>query len=58
MHPEVSSAEALGWLTREAMASFEVDDSPELQTALRPLAEAMAAVSTVVVPDELEPRVP
>jgi hypothetical protein len=35
-----------------------VPDSQELQTALRPLAEAMAAVSAVVLPDELEPQVP
>ena len=58
LHPEVSTADALTWLTREAQASFEVQDSPELQTALKPLAEAMAAVSAVVVPDDLEPRVP
>jgi hypothetical protein len=58
LHPEVSSAEALAWLTREAVASFGVDDSPELQTALRPFAEAMAAVSAVTLPDDLEPRVP
>jgi hypothetical protein len=58
LHPEVSSAEALGWLTREAMTSFDVPDTPELQAALQPLADAMAAVSGVVVPDELEPRVP
>jgi hypothetical protein len=48
----------LSWLMREATRSFDVPDSPELQTALRPLAEAMAAVSAVVVPDELEPQVP
>jgi hypothetical protein len=58
LHPEVSTDEALGWLTSEATRSFEVPDSPELQTALRPLAEAMAAVSAVVVPDDLEPQVP
>jgi hypothetical protein len=58
LHPEVSSAEALGWLTREATASFDVPDTPELQAALKPLADAMAAVSAVVLPDELEPRVP
>jgi hypothetical protein len=58
LHPELSSDEALSWLMREATRSFDVPDSPELQTALRPLAEAMAAVSAVVVPDELEPQVP
>jgi hypothetical protein len=58
LHPEVSSEEAFGWLMREATSSFNVPDSQELQTALRPLAEAMAAVSAVVLPDELEPQVP
>jgi hypothetical protein len=58
LHPEISSAEALSWLTREATTSFDVPDSPELQTALKPLAEAMAALSAVVVPDDLEPQVP
>ena len=58
LHPEISSAEALSWLTREATTSFDVPDSPELQTALKPLAEAMAALSAVVVPDGLEPEVP
>ena len=58
LHPEVSSAEALGWLKREAVSSFGVEESAELEAALRPLAEAMAAVSAVVVPDDLEPQVP
>jgi hypothetical protein len=58
LHPEITRAEALGWLTREAVASFEVPDSPELQAALAPLAEAMVAISAVVLSDDLEPRVP
>ena len=58
LHPGVSSEEAFGWLMREARTSFDVPESPELQTALTPLAEAMAAVSAVVVPDDLEPQVP
>jgi hypothetical protein len=58
LHPGVSSDEALAWLTREATRSFDVPDSPGLQAALEPLAEAMAAVGAVVVPDDLEPQVP
>ena len=58
LHPEVSTGEALGWLKREAVSSFGVEDSAELQAALEPLAEAMAALSAVVLPDELEPEVP
>jgi hypothetical protein len=58
LHPQVSAAEALGWLKREAVSSFGVEESPELETALKPLAEAMAAVSGVILPDELEPEVP
>jgi hypothetical protein len=58
LHPQVSADEALGWLKREAISSFGVEASAELEGALTPLAEAMAAVSGVVLPDELEPEVP
>jgi hypothetical protein len=58
LHPQVSAADALGWLKTEALSSFGVEDSSDLETALKPLAEAMAALSAVTVPDDLEPRVP
>jgi hypothetical protein len=55
IHPAVSAEEALAWLRREAMESWGVEHTPELDNALRPLAEAMAAVSATVLPEEIEP---
>ncbi len=58
LHPGVSPEEALGWLTKQAQETFGVDASPELQAALEPFAEAMAAVGAVQLPDEIEPAFP
>lgn len=55
LHPAVSVEEALAWLQREAIESWGVEATPELEDALRPLAEAMAAVSATVLPEEIEP---
>lgn len=40
------------------MGSFDVEDSPELRSAIAPLAEAMAAVSAVQLADVDEPEFP
>ena len=58
LHPPVSRDEALAWLSSQAQASFDMPDTPQLREALTPLAEAMAAVSAEIVPDELEPEFP
>jgi hypothetical protein len=52
--PAVSEAEALDWLTSEAVARWG-DVSDELRAALRTLAKAMAAVSSVSIPEDVEP---
>jgi hypothetical protein len=55
LHPQVSVEEAYAWLRRQAMAGEDIGDTPELEQALRPLAEAMAAVSAVPLPETVEP---
>ena len=58
LHPAVSTDEARAWLTARAVEALGAEDGPALQAALTPLAEAMAAVSAVELPDELEPEFP
>ena len=55
LHPAVTIDEALAWLTGQAQATWGVQLTPELEEALRPTAEAMAAVSATVLPEEIEP---
>ncbi len=57
--PAVTQEEALAWLTVGAARLTASDKpSPELEAALRSLAEAMAAISSVQLPDDLEPAFP
>ncbi len=58
LHPGVSPEETMSWLTKQAQETFGVDASPELQAALEPFAESMAAVSAFQLPDEVEPAFP
>ena len=58
LHPKISLEEAQQWLLDQATATFDVERSPELEEALRPFAESMAAVSAVELPDDLEPLFP
>ncbi len=58
LHPPVSQDEALTWLVSQAAMDLDVEPSPELKAALQPLAEAMAAISTIVLPEEMEPLFP
>ena len=54
LRPAVTEEEAFAWLTAEARARWtEVSD--ELSAALRSLAKAMAAVSNVSLPEDVEP---
>jgi hypothetical protein len=54
LSPPVQEEEALGWLTAEAHERWgEISD--ELAAALRSLAKAMAAVSEVSLPEDVEP---
>jgi hypothetical protein len=58
LHPEVSKEEALSWLERQA-TDLRLSVRPnDLDEALESTAEAMAAISRTVVPDDVEPRFP
>lgn len=58
LHPAVSTDEAYTWLKSQAKESWGEERLPELEESLKRLAEAMAAVSDVELPDELEPLFP
>lgn len=58
LHPAVSIEEAHEWLCRQAAATFNMERTSELERVLKPLAQAMAAVSAVQLPDDLEPEFP
>lgn len=58
LHPAVSEDEALNWLRAQALQSWGEERLPELEASLRRLAEAMALVSAVQLPDEMEPLFP
>ena len=58
LHPQVTIEDARQWLLREATESFGIETSPDLERAIEPFAEAMAAVSAVELPDDLEPAFP
>jgi hypothetical protein len=55
LYPPVSVEEALEWLKHRAEAEWGVQPTPEVEASLRPTAEAMAAVSEVVLPEAVEP---
>lgn len=59
LHPEVTQEEAATWLKQQVIddAPAAADD-PELDAAVKQIAEAMAAISRVVLPDDLEPMFP
>lgn len=58
LHPAVTDAEALAWLRRQVNA-LDLEQLPDdLDAALAATAESMAAISRVVLPDDLEPLFP
>lgn len=58
LHPHVSVDEARQWLLDQAQATFGLALSPEMEKTIEPFAEAMAAVSAIELPDDLEPAFP
>ena len=58
LHPQVSTEEAYAWLKEQAERLPEVERPPDLEEALRQMADDMSAISAVVLPDELEPLFP
>ena len=55
IYPPVSVDEALQWLTKEAQDDWALEVTPELERSLQQVAEAMAAVSALVLPEDVEP---
>ncbi|HEY8692811.1 MAG TPA: hypothetical protein VIR57_08725 [Chloroflexota bacterium] len=58
LHPTVSADEARDWLLEQAVATLGAQRGPDLEKAIEPFAEAMAAISAVELPDDLEPAFP
>lgn len=58
LHPAISEEEALEWLLAQALAVWDLQRTPELEKAAKPLADAMAAISATVLPEEVEPLFP
>ena len=59
LHPAVTEEEAMRWLLAQAappVGSGATEE--EVADALKPFAAAMAALSAVVMPDEVEPLFP
>jgi hypothetical protein len=55
LKPPVTVEEALQWLELQAIVTWGVNPSSELTASLQPIAQAMAAVSSAEVPDDIEP---
>ena len=55
IYPPVTAEEAFEWLKGQAEAETGEALSPRQEEALRPLAEAMAIVSAIKLPEEIEP---
>lgn len=58
LHPAVTKEEATEWLTGQAKASWGEERLPELKENIDAIAEAMAIISAVELPDDLEPLFP
>ena len=55
LKPPVSQETALEWLKQQVTGAWGVEISPELEANLRITAEAMAVISAVDVPEDIEP---
>ena len=55
LYPPVTEEEALAWLKGRAQEEWGAEPTPELEASLKPLAEAMAVVSSIELPEEIEP---
>lgn len=59
VHPAITEEEAMGWLLARATSAMDIRATEEEMAAeLKPFAAAMAALSAVVMPDEVEPLFP
>ena len=55
LKPPISVEEALEWLKQQAIATWGIEMTPEVEARLRSAAEAMAGVSRAEIPDDIEP---
>ena len=55
LYPAVTEEEALEWLQKEALSRWGPELEPQLDSALKTLAQAMAAISAIELPEEVEP---
>jgi hypothetical protein len=58
IHPPVTKDEAAQWLTAQASAAYGEEAAAALADDIGIFAEAMAVVSSVPLPDDLEPLYP
>jgi hypothetical protein len=58
VYPPVTPEEARDWLTAQAKATWGEEAAAGLAGAITTMAEAMSAISSVRLPDDLEPLYP
>lgn len=58
LHPAVTREEAEEWLTAQAKLAWGEERLPELADNIKAIAEAMAIISSIELPDDLEPLFP
>ncbi len=58
LHPAVTEQEVLTFLKSQALNLWGEETARELDEALISIAEAMAAVSSIKLPEEVEPNSP
>jgi len=58
LHPAVTREEAEEWLTTQAKLAWGEEALPELAANIKAIAEAMAIISSIELPDDLEPLFP
>ena len=55
LKPPVSVEEAHAWLKDQAVVTWGIEMTPELEEVLLPTAESMAALGAMDIPDDVEP---
>jgi hypothetical protein len=58
LHPQVTEDEVYAWLKTEAAPQATTLEPDVVEAALKSMAEAMAAISGMVLPDDVEPLFP
>jgi hypothetical protein len=58
IYPPVTTQEAESWLSAQAVAMVGAEAATTMQAQIATLAEALAAISAVQLPEDLEPLLP